>query len=155
MKILLYFFMLLLGLVSLRADEPLSDARLLGTWKSNRDLTVEAIRPHLKLPPEKQEIIFNIFGHLQMTYTKDKIEGRLALPDKEPWTFSSTYQILAKTEDTATLREKRVEEGVEKTTEVVLHFVSPDRYWIRIPQNPTVKELDMSEWKEFFDRVNK
>jgi hypothetical protein len=90
---------------------------------------------------------------LQMTYTKDGIAGEIRLPDKEPWKFTAAYQVVARTMDTLTLRETRMEEGQEKTSEVVLHFVTPDRYWIQIPQNPSIKEIDMSEWKEFFDRV--
>jgi|GEM_PF-6478359 len=158
MKILLCFFilLLLLAFAPVRADDPLTDARLLGTWKSNRDVTVEALRPHLKMPPKAQTLLFSIFGRLKLTFAGDKLSTEMPSidkPEEEPYRSTQTYKVTAVTADTVTTRARDEKTGSE--TQVTFHFVSPDRFWIKIPQNDRLKEIDMSEWKEFFDRVNK
>lgn len=125
-----------------------ADPRLIGTWRSNRALTAETIRPHLKGTPEKQDHFLSVFGLMRLTYTSDTITAFMpAWGHQSDWTHSTTYRVTASTPDSVTIQPHDWPIGDNKP--MVIHFVSPDRYWIEI----ATPKLDTTGWKEFFERV--
>jgi hypothetical protein len=125
-----------------------ADPRLIGTWRSNRALTAETIRPHLKGTPEKQDRFLSVFGLMRLTYTADTITAFMpALGSQPDWTHSTKYRVTASAPDSVTIQPHDWPIGDNKP--MVIHFVSPDRYWTEI----ATPKLVTTGWREFFERV--
>ena len=124
------------------------DPRLIGSWRSNHDLTAETIRSHLKGTAEKQDHFLSVFGIMRLTYTSDSMTAFMPAWGHQPdWTHSTKYRVTASTPDSVTIQPHDWPIGDNKP--MLIHFVSPDRYWTEI----TTPKLDTTGWKEFFDRV--
>jgi hypothetical protein len=137
---------------SLQGDDTKLNLRLLGTWKSNRDLTSETIRPTLKIPEEKLNDFLSLFGRMRIVYTKDTMTATMPANKSFPaWKHSTSYRVIGSTNDTIKIQAHDWPIGENKPT--TIHFVSPDRYWVQIdPPYPT--KVDMTAWREYFDRVS-
>ena len=78
-------FTLFIFVVALVAGCARDDARLQGTWRSNREATVAAAFQRdprwTNAAPEKVERFGDMFGHMTITYSK----GTCLLPEKALW----------------------------------------------------------------------
>lgn len=127
------------------------DERLLGTWRSNRELSVATMRRALMFrPPELRERFFDVFGDLTVTFTSTSLGT--TWPRRHPCgrhNHTAAYRVVASGPDSVSFRsEPRSRRGPKV---MVVHFVGPDRYWmdvshIRVP-------VDTTGWREYFDRV--
>ena len=139
----------LCGLMAFVANSFAQESRardLIGSWKSNRDLTVATIRVSPPMPPEKRARFEKLFGTMVITYTGSEMTAVFPAFEKYPERVTKEkYQIVAESEDRLLVRSKDARSGEEKTK--AMNFVGKDRYWIDLDgfQNLT--------GKEYFDRV--
>lgn len=120
-----------------------SDPRLLGTWKSNRELTLPTLQLGKDAKPETRARLAALFGKVVVTYTKTKISAVLpADGPKKEWNFSAEYLVLAKTETTVVIRSPNGKSG--EMEDQTITFEGPNRYWI---------DLGHQRGREYFDRV--
>jgi hypothetical protein len=79
------------------------DARLHGTWRSNRDATVAAafqLDPRrTNAPPERVERFRDLFGHMTITYS-----NRVATTDFRDKIETFHYRVVSRGNDSVTLR---------------------------------------------------
>jgi len=128
-----------------------TDSRLIGTWHSNRELSAATIRPTLKVSPEKQNHFLSLFGVLTVTYSADSITAKMPPWGHSPeWKYSTSYHVVKSTHDTVTFQPHDWPIGKNEPT--VVHFVSPDRYWISI-ETPSITKINTANWREYFDRI--
>ena len=131
---------------------PLPDERLLGTWQSNRAMTVETIRPSLRFASlEKQERFFAVFGELHVTFTATTVRG--SWPRRPPFTvfdFTTGYKVTASSTDSITLRYDHP--PIRSPKIQVLRFVNSNCFWIDLSREIHLP-LDTTDWREYFERV--
>jgi len=121
------------------------DARLQGTWRSNRDATVAAAFKHdprwTNAPPEKVERFRDIFGQMTITYSKGTITS-----NDRGGVSSFPYRILGSGSNYVVIR---LDTPLDKDRDIRIRFVDNDSaYWIDTgPLGHGVEER--------FDRVKK
>ena len=128
------------------------DERLLGTWRSNRELSVATMRRALMFrTPEQQERFFDVFGDLTLTYTPTVVGA--TWPRRHPsgdHNFIASYWVVASGPDSVSLRSEPRQKRSPKIS--VAHFVGPDRFWMDLSGRLHVP-VDTTGWREYFDRV--
>jgi hypothetical protein len=115
-------WILVLGLLAGCATD---DARLHGTWRSNREATVTAIfqrDPSLtNLPPDRIEALTGIYGHLTMTYSNGVATSHFR-GERE----SSSYRVIERGPDFVV-----IESAMKGGPHPRIRFVDGgDSYWI-------------------------
>ena len=118
--------------------------RLIGTWKSNKELTVQTLH-YKKEPPERlRKKIEGLFGKLEVTYTGNKLHAYA--PDlgfkAAEWNFNTKYKVLGS--DSTSLVVLATDPLTEELKITHIHFEGDDRYWVYIMS---------TGWKEYFDRI--
>jgi hypothetical protein len=118
----------------------IDDSRLQGTWRSNREVTLdEAFRRDPRLtnaPPERIQRFKEMFGHLTLTYSNG-ISTTLWHGKAE----SARYRVIKRGSNYVVVRPC---DGVESGRDIRLRFVDGDRgYWVQTPLG----------FEERFDRV--
>ncbi len=120
-----------------------SDSRLIGRWKSNRDLSITTFPHRERLSPEKRAIFDGVFGRLTVTYTRHHVEiDMAAMAQEQPIRERARYRVIGSTANSVTVRFRDV--PFEGDSTKTIHFVGPDRYWILVGE---------SGGREYFDRV--
>ena len=122
-----------------------NDQRLIGTWKSNRELTMKAMPESLPSgkSPEKRKQLEMLFGHLEHTF--DGRRATFRMPEHDglaPSTHSVSYKVIHSDDASVVIQYRDPYERRMKKQRYT--FVSPDRYWIPIAE---------SDWPEYFDRM--
>jgi hypothetical protein len=135
-------FFLVLALVAGCARD---DARLHGTWRSNRDATVAAAFQHdsrwTNAPPAKVERFRDMFGHMTITYTNG-----MQIADYRGTVESFRYRVVKRGPDFVVIRSDAT---MDKGRDIRIRFVDGDSgYWI--DTGPFGFGLE-----ERFDRVQK
>ena len=120
------------------------DARLNGTWKSNREESVaDAFRRDPRwtnAAPEKVERFRDMFGHMTLTYSNGVVTTRFK---GEAGTLR--YTVLDRGEDYVVIR---VHGGIQDGKEIRIRFVDNDKaYWI------TTQAIMGDGLRERFDKV--
>jgi len=121
------------------------DARLQGTWRSNRDATVAAAFRRdpawTSAAPEKVERFRDMFGHMTITYSRGTVTS-----DLRGEVNSFRYRVLESGSDYVVIRS---DAPLVRDTDIRIRFVDDDAgYWIDI--GPLGNGLE-----ERFDRVTK
>jgi len=121
---------------------PLDD-RIIGVWKSNRNLTIPTLRYPEGANPEDMENLKHVFGHLIVTYTKLTSSAVLPPMNESPeWRSETTYRIKKRDKQSITIRYYDYSDKTHKLRKIT--FEGPDRYWI---------DLEDIEGREYFDRI--
>ena len=116
---------------------------IVGTWKSNRELSVPTIKLKIGMTPERMKFLNNLFGRLEVTYTKTEESAVMPAHDDRPeWRFAGAYSVVSATDTEIVIKSKSPLTGEEETSTAT--FEGPDRYWI---------PLKGMKGREYFDRV--
>ena len=116
---------------------------IVGTWKSNRELSVPTIKLKIGMTPERMKFLNNLFGRLEVTYTKTEESAVMPAHDDRPeWRFAGAYTVVSATDAEIVIKSKSPLTGEEETSTAT--FEGPDRYWI---------PLKGMKGREYFDRV--
>ncbi|MBN8549381.1 MAG: hypothetical protein J0M12_08715 [Deltaproteobacteria bacterium] len=117
--------------------KPKLDKRLIGTWRSDRALTLKWWTFPPNVTPAKRARFGRLFGKLTFRITKDRIYGTF---DDSKWT--NTYVILAADSDSVVLgitpitREGKKLIGKERESKIwYIRFHSKDCFCIFAPGN--------------------
>ncbi len=103
---------------------PKTDSRLLGTWQSDRESTLAEWRFPKRITPARRAKFRDIFGHLQVTYTRTRIRGFL-----REYRFVQRFELLGVDSESVVIRYEDL--LVHGTWPLIhIHFVGRDRYWI-------------------------
>jgi hypothetical protein len=140
-----YFLSAILVLFISSCADPEKE-RLYGSWKSNKDLTISTFHYKKKAPLKARKKVEDIFGKLELTYTKSEIIAfSPSLGSKGgPWHQKFKYKILGHDADSVVILSRNPLTNKPEITQI--HFIGKDRYWVY---------LYSSGWKEYFDRINK
>jgi hypothetical protein len=123
------------------------DARLEGTWKSNRALTmatIENLRPRSQpLTPSTRTTLSGLFGRLTVSYNRGVVVCNMPSIDGRPDIRTSyPYRIVAADADSLVYIAR--ESSAQKPELNHIYFDGPNRYWIYLHQTGI---------KECFDRI--
>jgi hypothetical protein len=106
--------------LSLRAEVPKVDKRLLGVWLSDREMTIQHMRFKEGLSPEKKAKIADLFGKLRIEYTETSMrteyEGNIE---------NGPYKIVESDKDSVLIWGK----DFESPKLIQIHFVG-DSYYV-------------------------
>jgi hypothetical protein len=118
--------------------KPKTDKRLLGTWRSDRRLTLKDWVWRRGWPAQKRKKFASIFGHLTLRYTRSRLYS-----DYRGHKAITKYEVIALDSDSVAIRSW---DSLLKEWRIRhIHFAG-DHYWISIA----------SGWnKEWFKQVTK
>jgi hypothetical protein len=122
-----------------------ADARLIGTWKSDRKRTFAEWNWKKDTPPKKRKLLKSFFGKCEITYTRNRVVKRIPQRDFET---SQRYAVLATDEASVAIlvfggleiKNRRkywlggveiVEEMMSKPEIVHVHFCK-EHFWISV-----------------------
>jgi hypothetical protein len=116
------------------------DDRLLGTWQSDGERTMNVIRETRKLDDEKLAMVERGMGKLEITYTNGRCVPVYAGKPQPEW----GYRVLGKDRKSVVIEE----DGAHNTdfadsTFSVIHFEGRNSYWLYMPGG----------FREYFTRV--
>jgi hypothetical protein len=116
------------------------EPRLIGTWLSDADRTIEAARGSLNLTPEREAAFRKIFGRLQMTYSESTCETNL-----DGTLDAFEYQVLGSDPTSVAVRSigSQPIKMLKLSEFSVIHFDGPDALWLQPEHGP----------REYFKRV--
>ena len=118
----------------------------LGSWKSNRELTIKTIRLKREVKPELRQRLDDLFGTLIVTYTGKEVVAYTPATEKSAeWSHTSAYTIVMSTDTKLVFRGQNARtKAIENTT---ITFEGPDRYWV------SIDVPNVLEGREYFDRI--
>lgn len=119
---------------------------LIGSWKSNKELTLKSVRIDPSIEGELKKKIEALFGCMTVTYERKHATIYMTDDNGKTEEIKNTYSVVASTSKKIILRWKDPSTGKEENT--TLTFVSPDRYWVELPTTPKLSG------REYFDRQN-
>jgi hypothetical protein len=112
--------------VSLLRATHQTDERLSGTWQSDADRTLAALREGRPVEEKQEAALRKLFGKLRVTYT-----GRTCTTELDGVTESSRYEVLGRDKLSVVIREIETKLSPLEVTEfAVIHFDGPDSYWL-------------------------
>lgn len=116
------------------------DKRLVGRWRSDRERTLAEWRFNPETPEEKRALVANMFGKLELSYTRWRCESLFDGAKDVAW-----YQVLAKDAESVMIRSWARMPFLGLTQSLFhIHF-DGDSYWIT---------LGTSNTREFFRRLS-
>lgn len=108
-----------------------TDARLLGTWKSDADLTMASLERKSSRDAEREAKLRSLFGKMRITWTATQVTS-----DLEGYLDTDKYKVLASDTDSVTIQSEETTpsplDGLGLPTVHVIHFVGADTYWLDI-----------------------
>jgi hypothetical protein len=118
----------------------------IGSWKSNRELTVKTIQLKKEVKPELRQRLDDLFGKMIVTYTgKEVIAFTPATEKSAEWSFTSAYTVVIATDTKLVFRGQNAQtKAIENST---ITFEGPDRYWI------SLDVPGILVGREYFDRI--
>ena len=120
-----------------------TDPRLIGSWKSNKKLTVASLRYPKPIAAAKRARFESLFGKMVVTYDRTHVTLETPpTPGQPAWRDRSRYRVVASDQNSVALVSTNPLTGEREISHV--HFDSPDRYWLY---------LYGTGWKEYFDRI--
>jgi hypothetical protein len=120
------FIALVFAVGNLFFTKPLTDERLIGTWQSDADRTIDALRQRKPLDEKQEAGLRQLFGQLRITYSKQKYTTELnGVSETVP------YEVLGRDKQSVVLRDKENTPSILDVTEfAIIHFDGPDSYWL-------------------------
>ena len=82
---------------------------LVGTWKSNKEATLDYLKTHTKLTPQQLEKLGSILGKMEFTF-----DGQTLTAKSGDWKFVSKYKIIEQTKNALTFESE--DPGTKKLT---------------------------------------
>lgn len=145
MKLLLH---IVVWFFIISANSAFAAPNLIGTWKSNKELSIQSFNFDPSIKPESKELFRSLFGQLEITYTSDQaISVWPTNEESEGWRHVSTYRVMLSTKDKVMIKWENAGNGEELSA--TLTFVTPDRFWMELPRAPKFNG------REYFDRISK
>lgn len=139
-------YLIFLSALQSRAADNVS-SWLVGSWKSNRDLTVASVHLDHELPTDKRARFENLFGQMTATYTPTEATFFMPAIEKYPeWTSTESYRVVAVVGKRIVIRHKNPRTKVEESS--IMYFESHDRYWVDLTSTKGV-----ASGREYFDRI--
>ena len=133
---------LVLLLARIRSTPQLNDPRLLGTWVSDRERTLEALGPPTS--DEGQEKLRNLFGKLKVAYTDTTITTVL-----DDFVKTMPYTVLGVDDHSVVIRDDSPPDPdmavLEMSSFSKIHFDGVDSYWVT---------TEIGGLTEYFKRVS-
>ena len=121
----------------------LTDDRLIGPWVSDAERTIAGMQEGQSEDPKREAKLRNLFGKMRVTYTATTYTTEL---DGSVVTYS--YQLLGRDKHSAVIGDVESKESplkfLELSTFTVIHFDSPDSYWLN---------SEVGGMREYFKRV--
>lgn len=103
------------------------DPRLIGTWQSDKERTLEQFPKHMTGPEKEQ--LSSLFGKLRVIYTPTAFTTEL-----DGQTETCPYTVLGVDAHSVVIRDDSVRdpdlEILEMSTFSKIHFDGPDSYWV-------------------------
>ncbi len=115
--------------------------RLVGKWRSNRELSVATFANVPAMSAKRRAFIEGMFGKLEITYEVLRYSSRL--PDGSSDAVWENYRVLKEEGDVVWIELSGTPK--EETRTVRVTFEGPDRYWIVLGEKYGTRE--------YFDRV--
>ena len=115
----------------------LADKRLIGTWKSNAELTMANLYHQdprwTNAPPARLEQLRSVFGRMTITFGKGTITAHYNAKEQQ-----LGYEVVERGPDYVVIQ---IKGGSEDGQRERLRFVEGDKaYWIQSPQGPEIEE---------------
>jgi hypothetical protein len=124
-------------------SDPFGADRLIGSWKSNRELTISNLQLRKKVSTEAREDLEKQFGTLTLTFKGKELEGFVPASGNKPeWHYSSPYAIVAATDNKVMIR--HIAPATKRMDTITVIFDGPNRCWV---------SLGDVGGKECFDRI--
>lgn len=102
------------------------DERLIGTWQSDADRTITAMRARRPVDEKQEAALRKIFGKLRITYNKTTYTTAL-----DGVTESNRYEVLGRDRLSVVIRDVEATPSPLEVTEfAVIQFDGPDSYWL-------------------------
>jgi hypothetical protein len=106
------------------------DERLIGSWQSDPDRTIAALRDHRSVDDNQEAALRKLFGKLRVTYTSTTYTTEL-----DDVTESHQYEVLGVDKHSVVIREVNrkpspVDTIFDPTEFTVIQFEGPDSYWL-------------------------
>jgi hypothetical protein len=120
-----------------------SDSRLIGTWKSNRELTLPTFPNREQLTPDKRAFFDSIFGKVRVTYSARQMTTELPGESGAP-PFRQSYAYRVSSFDTNSVTIRHPDPITGNQTSTIIHFEGTSRYWEAVGEKGG---------REYFDRV--
>ncbi|WLD12547.1 hypothetical protein [Planctellipticum variicoloris] len=123
----------------------LTDDRLYGTWQSDADRTIAALREEQSIDELREAKLRTLFGKLRVTYA-----AKSCTTEFDGTTDTRRYEVVAKDPSSVVIRDvdpapSPLEAlGLNLSKFAVLHFEGPDTYWL---------DSESGQYREFFRRV--
>lgn len=119
------------------------DRRLMGRWKSNKELTIASIKYRKPMTPVKRAVFESVFGKLMLTYDRTHVTAEMPAMGRHPvWQNRIPYRVVGSDKNSVAIMSADPLTG-ESTIEHI-YFEGPNRYWFY---------LFGTGWKEYFDRI--
>lgn len=108
-----------------------TDVRLLGTWKSDADLTMASFQGKSSRNAEREAKLRSLFGKMRIIWTATHLTS-----DLDGYIDTDKYKVLASDEDSVTIQTEDTNpsplDGLGLPAVHVIHFVGADTYWLDI-----------------------
>ncbi len=105
---------------------------LVGTWKSNKEATLDYLQTHTRLSKEKLDTIGKALGKMTITFTTTNLVMKSG-----DWNFSSPYEIVSETREFVVIESNSPNTGRRTQDSFDL---DGDSIWIRDARIPGYKE---------------
>ena len=112
-------------------------SRLIGTWRSDRKLTLQDIQARRDIKPKARKILEGIFGKLVLMYRQKTVVSLF-----EGVKTTEHYRVLGEDSGCAVIR--ALNPGPLGKRYVMVHFENDDCYWI-----------SLGKYREFFRRISR
>jgi hypothetical protein len=128
-------------LLSLTANAESGSQRLLGAWKSNRELTLATFKYVPPMSPKGRALFEGLFGKLTITYELARVCSRF--PDETGEPTWMDYRVIIEHGDVLLI--ESYEPLQKANVRVQITFEGANRYWIHLDEAKGTRE--------YFDRL--
>jgi hypothetical protein len=135
---------LLVSTVGLHAQRA-KDAYI-GSWKSNRELTIATIQMKREVKPELRQRFDDLFGKMTVTYDGKEVVAYTPATEKSvEWRYTAAYTVVMATDTKLVFRSQNAQTKVLENTTIT--FEGSDRYWV------SISVPGVLDGREYFDRI--
>ena len=106
--------------------------RLIGTWKSDKENTLEYLKTHTNLTERQLDLVSQTLGKMAFVFDKTNITIR-----SSDWKFVSQYTVISETKTSITIQSQ--DPSTRKLTPTTLEF-DGDCFWSTDDRIPGYKE---------------
>jgi hypothetical protein len=113
--------------------------RLIGTWKSNKEVTLQYLKTHTKLTQQQLDRVGTVLGKMVIVFDSERLTEKSG-----NWKFTTKYIIVEETKDAVTIEAE--DPGTKKLTKTKF-ALDPSGFWTPDEKIPG--------YQERFDKVGK